>query len=158
MFSLKALLAVLAAMVLAVGAGCGDDDDGGDGGGATTITGAAEAGGPATTSEDARVEGKDGEAIAEVTLELLNAENGDDPCYAIVASDYVESLGGLEGCAREMGPIATGPFDTVTHAAALKGGETGEAHVESADGSQKQTIEFARTVAGEWRIDGLGGG
>ena len=142
------LLLLLAA---ALAAGCGGDDDGN--GGETT---AAKGGGPAKTSEDARIEGREGARIAAVTTELLNAENGDDPCFAIVASDYVESLGGLEGCAKRMGPIATGPLDTIAAARPLPGGETGEAKVESADGSQEQTIEFARTVAGEWRIDGLG--
>jgi hypothetical protein len=101
------------------------------------------------------VEGADGRKIVEVTTELLDAKNGDDPCYAIVASDYVESLGGLEGCAKKFGPIATGPLDTITAAGPSANGETGRAEVESSDGGAKQTIVFAKTVAGEWRIDGL---
>ena len=149
--SRQLLAALLVAAVFAVG--CGDDDDDGTSSGTATPA----TGGAAKTSEDATVEGKDGAASVTVTLELLNAKDGDEPCYAIVASDYVESLGGLEGCAKKMGPIATGPLDTITHAAALPGGETGEAHVETADGAQKQTIKFAKTVAGEWRVDGLGG-
>jgi hypothetical protein len=144
--------AMLAATALALG--CGGDDDG-DGGGEDKSPAPAAA--TATTSPDARIEKPEGERIAEVALELLNAEDGDEPCYAIVASDYVESLGGLEGCAKELGPVATGPLDTVTAARPLGDGETGEARAESSDGSQKQTIEFAKTAAGEWRVDGLGG-
>jgi hypothetical protein len=147
------LLGVLL-VVLVLVVGCGDDD-GGNGGGATT-TEAPAAAASATTSEDARIEGAAGKAMVEVTIELLNATNGDDPCFAIVASDYVESLGGLEGCAKKMEPIATGPLDTITHAAELPGGETGEVHVESSDGSQTQTIKFAKSAAGKWNIDGLG--
>ncbi|MDQ3933804.1 MAG: hypothetical protein M3340_04145 [Actinomycetota bacterium] len=143
---MRRVAAVLMAAAALV-AGCGGDDDG---------DAPAAKGGPAKTAEDARIEGREGARIAEVTTELLNAPNGDDPCYAIVASDYVESLGGLEGCARKLAPIATGPLDTITAARQLPGGETGEARVESADGSRKQTIELAKTVAGEWRIDGLG--
>ena len=148
------LLGVLLA-VLVIAAGCGDDDD--NGGGATTPTEAPAAAASATTREDARIEGAAGKAMVEVTLELLNATNGDDPCFALVASDYVDSLGGLEGCAKKMEPIAVGPLDTITHAAELPGGETGEVHVESSDGTQKQTIKFAKSAAGKWNVDGLGG-
>ena len=140
----RLLALLLAALVVAAGCG-GDDDNGGD---------SPEPAAAATTSEDARVEGPDGEAIVEVTKELLDAKGGDDPCFAIVASDYAESLGGQDGCARKMGPIATGPLDTIT-AAGATGDDTGEAQVESSDGSETRTIKFARTVAGEWRIDGL---
>ena len=150
---MRRLLLVLLA-VAALAAGCGDDDD--DGGGTGTTSAEAPAA-PAKTSPDARIEGAPGKAMVEVTMELLNAANGDDPCFAIVASDYVESLGGLEGCAKTMEPIATGPLDTITHAAELPGGETGEVHVESSDGSQKQTIKFAKSAAGKWNVDGLGG-
>ena len=135
--------------VAALAAGCGGDDDEGGGGDAS--------GGAVTISDDARIEGADGRKIAEEATNLLEAENGEDPCYELVASDYVESLGGPEGCARKMGPIATGPLEVITAARALPGGETGEARVESGDGSRKQTIKFAKTVAGEWRVDGLGG-
>ena len=136
---------LLALVVLAAGCGGDDDEDGG---------GSPEPAAAATTSEDARVEGPDGAAIVKVTTELLDAKNGEDPCFAIVASDYAESLGGQEGCARKMGPIATGPLDTIT-AAGATGEDTGEAQVESSDGSEKRTIKFAKTVSGDWRIDGL---
>jgi len=163
---LPALLIVVVGGALA--AGCGSDDEGD---GAATSTGAtaptvattapttttpATSGGAAKKAPDAEIEGSAGQKIAAVTLELLNAENGDDPCYAIAASDWVESQGGLKGCAKKLGPIATGPLDTVTVARPLGKGETGEAQVESSDGSQRQTIRFARTYSGDWRIDGLG--
>ena len=150
---MKAWLLVLL-LVAALGAGCGDDDDsGGEGGAGDTPKPVAAA----ATSEDAEVKGPDGEKIVEVTTELLNAKDGDEPCYAIVASDYVESLGGLEKCAAKLGPIATGPLDTITAAGPSADGKTGTAEVESSKGDEKQTIKFAKTVAGEWRVDGLGG-
>jgi hypothetical protein len=143
---------LLLGLLLATGAtgfGCGGDDDG-DG------APSPKAGGPAVTSKDAQIEGPEGAKIADVTKELLNAKNGEDPCFAIVASDYVESLGGEDACAAKLGPIATGPLDTITAARPLGKGQTGEARVESSDGSQEQTIEFAKTVTGDWRIAGLG--
>ena len=143
----------LLALVLAAGllaAGCGDDDND-DGGGS------AAKGAPTKTSDDAKIEGADGRAMVKVATELLDAESGEDPCFAIVASDYVESLGGLDGCAKKLTPLVTGPLDTITAARPLKGGETGEVQVESSDGSQEQTIKFAKTVSGDWRVDGLGG-
>ncbi|HEX8646458.1 MAG TPA: hypothetical protein VF715_06130 [Thermoleophilaceae bacterium] len=144
----RSLALLLAAMAL--GAGCGGgDEDGGEKGGAP------ESGGVAKVAEDALIDGAEGRKIADVAIELLNAPNGDDPCYAIVASDYMESLGGLEGCAKKLGPIATGPFDTVVAAGPKDDGETGTADVATSDGGEKQTIDFAKTVAGEWRIDGL---
>ena len=144
-------LLTLMLAVLAVAAGCGDDDGGEETGGGTP-----RAGGPAKVADDAKVAGAEGEKIAEVTKELLDAPNGDDPCYAITASDYVESLGGLEGCAKKLGPIATGPLDTIVAAGPSANGETGSADVESSDGGQKAQILFAKTTSGEWRIDGLG--
>jgi len=101
--------AAVFAAAAALAAGCGEkEEEVGD-------APAPPAGG-VTTAADARVEGNDGQKIAEVTKELLEAKDGDEPCYAIVASDYVESLGGLEGCAKKFGPIATGPLDTIRSA------------------------------------------
>ena len=144
-------------LVLAAGlaAGCGGDDDGGGSASTSATTAAGAAGEPSKLAEDARVRGPEGKRIVSVTRQLLAAADGDEPCYAIAASDWVESQGGLEGCAKKLGPIATGPLDTVVAAGPVGDGKTGEAQVESADGSEKRTIKFARTVAGEWRIDGL---
>lgn len=149
MFHRRLPALLLAACALAVG--CGDDGGDEDNGGGTPAPGGA-----ARVADDARIQGPEGRKIADVTIELLDARNGDDPCYAIAASDYVESLGGLEGCARKLGPIAAGPLDTVVAAGPSANGETGSAEVESSEGGEKLTIQFAHTVAGEWRIDGVG--
>jgi hypothetical protein len=146
----RSLALLLAAAALA--AGCGGDDGGEEENGGGTPRPAAAA----KVADDAKIDGAEGRRIADVTLELLNAPNGDDPCYEITASDYVESLGGLEGCAKKLGPIATGPLDTVTAAGPSADGRTGTAEVESSDGGQKQTIEFAKAVNDKWNVDGLG--
>ena len=142
----------LAAVVAALAAGCGGDEDAEkDGGGS-----AREPAGAATIAEDALIDGEEGREMAAVALELLNAKDGDDPCYAIAASDYVESLGGLRGCAEELGPIATGPYDTVLAAGPKDDGQTGTADVTTSDGDEKRTIEFAKSVSTDkWNIDGL---
>ena len=147
----RSLALLLATATLA--AGCGGDDESGEeenGGGTPRPAPAAK------IADDAKVDGAEGRKIAEVALELLNAANGDDPCYEITASDYVESLGGLEGCARKLGPIAPGPLDTVTAAAPSADGETGTAEVESSAGGEKLTIKFAKAVNDKWNVDGLG--
>jgi hypothetical protein len=141
----------LAVVVAALAAGCGSDDEGEKDSGGTPEPAAT-----ATIGEDALIDGDEGREIAAVALELLNSANGDDPCYAIAASDYVESLGGLDGCAKELGPIATGPYDTVLAAGPKDDGETATADVADSDGGEKRTIEFAKSVSTDkWNIDGL---
>jgi hypothetical protein len=144
---------VLALVLAALAAGCGGDDEGGEkeNGGGTPRPAAA-----AKVAEDAKIDGTEGRRIADVTLELLNSPNGDDPCYELTASDYVESLGGLEGCAKKLGPIATGPLDTITAAGPSADGRTGTAEVESSDGGERRTIKFAKAVNDKWNVDGLG--
>lgn len=144
----RATLALLLAAT-AIGAGCGDEADR-----SVDTTPPPPAG--ARISEDARVEGAEGQRIAEEAVRLMDAENGDEACYEIVASDYVESLGGLKACAEEFEPIATGPLDTVVAARMNPDEKTGVAELESEDGSERQTVKYARTVADAWRIDGLG--
>lgn len=141
----------LALVLAALATGCGGDDGEEENGGGTP-----RPAGPAKIADGAKIDGPEGGKIGEVALQLLNAPSGDDPCYAIVASDYVESLGGLEGCAKKFDPVARGPLDRVTAAGPSADGKSGTAEVESSEGGEKRTIEFARTVAGEWRVDGLG--
>jgi hypothetical protein len=150
----RQLLALLLAAAALAAGGCGGDDD--EGGGGNGGGDAPKPAATATISEDALIDGEEGREIAAVAVELLNAKNGDDPCYAITASDYVESLGGLEGCAKKLGPIATGPYDSVVAAGPKDDGKTGTADVATADGEEKRTIEFAKSVSTDkWNIDGL---
>jgi len=146
---MRRIVPLVLALAAGLAVGCGGDDDDDSAG-----TSGAK-GGAAKLAEDAQVQGPEGRKIVAVTINLLNAEDGADPCFAIAASDWVESQGGQEGCAKKLGPIATGPLDTIVAAGPVGDGETGEAQVESEDGSEERTIKFAKTVAGEWRIDGL---
>ena len=141
--SLLALALVAAAGT--AGSGCGGDDDE-----EKTPTTAR---GPVKTAPDAQIQGADGAKMAASARELLEATDGSGPCFAIVASSYVEKVGETE-CARKMGAIATGPYDTITRAERVAS-EVGEAEVASADGSQKQVITFARTFDGDWNINGV---
>lgn len=143
---------MLAAAALATG--CGGDGDGDD---EENGGGKPEPAAPAKIADDAKIDGAEGREIADAATQLLNAKNGDDACYELAASDYVESLGGLEGCAKKLGPIATGPLDTVTAAGPKGDGETGTAEVESSEGREKLTIEYAKSVSTDkWNVDGLG--
>lgn len=151
----KRLLLIGLVLAALVPLGCGGDDE--DGG--ADDKPAQTAGGPVKIAEDAQIKGPEGAKIADSAKKLLEARSGQDVCYELTASDYVESLGGEKGCAAKLGPIATGPLDTIV-AARAKGrgeaGDTGEAQLESSDGSQKQTVKFAKSVTGDWNVDGLG--
>ena len=137
-------LPLVAAALLA---GCGGDDEDGDGGTPTTARG------PAKTAPDAQIKGPDGAKMAAKAKELLESTDGESACFAVVTSSYVEKVGEA-ACARTMGEIATGPYDTITRAERTSA-EVGEADVTSADGSQKRTLVFGRTFDGDWNVDGV---
>jgi hypothetical protein len=143
------LLPLVAVAVIAFGCGSEDDDK---------EKGSAPKGGPAAISNQAKL-GTDGNAIANRAKEFLSATDASEVCFAMVAGDYLKSIGGASGCEKKLQPILRGNLSVVT--AARSGGrnqygnKTGIAQVESADGSEKRTILFAHSVSGNWNVDGF---
>ena len=93
---------VLVGLIALLGCGGGD---GGDGGG----------GASPRTEESTGIErprGLAGEAAqaADVVVELLEQPSGEEACYSLLGTDYVEALGGQETCARRFEPVVTGEF------------------------------------------------
>ena len=147
---------VLIAFLVLVGCG----DDGGEGGG----TGAA----PTTTTESApapeggppvrRPGGLSGEAAeaADVVVEFLEQPSGEDACFALVGTEYADSLGGQEACARRFDPLVTGRYDTIASVRVVKPGVEAAAEVTSSQGGGRVTLKLAMATTG-WRVDGASG-
>ena len=146
---MRRLLPLLAWAV--IGVGCGSDDE-------EKEKPSAPRGGPAVISNQAKL-GTDGSAIANRAKEFLGATDAGDVCFSMLASDYLESIGGASGCEKRLAPIITGNLSVVTAARSTgtnqHGNKTGIAQVQSADGSEKRTILFAYASPGKWNVDGF---
>jgi len=131
--------------------GCG----GGDGGDSPSTTS------PAPTEDVALIQrppGLSGEAsaAADVVVELLELPSGAEACFALIGTEYLDSLGGEEVCARRFDPVVTGDYDTIASVRILKPEVEAAAEVTAPGGAPRVTLKLAMATTG-WRIDGATG-
>ena len=145
---MRRLGSVLLTLVVLIG--CGGDDD--EGAGPTQTK-------PPKSGEKAKVPpGLSGEErkAAQTVAAFLNEASGIDACFAWVASDYVDSLGGQKRCAKLYDPLVTGDFSEIRSVRIVEPGARAVAVVAPEGDGEPVDLKLAMATTG-WRVDGASG-